>query len=127
MGGRRRGLRRQPPPARPPWNVGSSATCWAVSSTHRLPTQAGPQRADHLARRIPRRAWHKLSAGKGAKGHRWYDSAHLALATPGLAGHQYLLIRRNRRTGELAYYRCYAPRPVPLSTLVKIAGSRWTV
>lgn len=41
----------------------------AVSSTHRLPTQAGPRRTDHLARRIPRRAWHKLSAGKGAKGH----------------------------------------------------------
>jgi hypothetical protein len=40
----------------------------AISSTHRLPTQAGPQRADHLAKRIPRRAWHKLSAGRGAKG-----------------------------------------------------------
>ncbi|MEU6512386.1 hypothetical protein [Streptomyces sp. NPDC046942] len=37
------------------------------------------------------------------------------------------MIRRNRRTGELAYYRCYAPCPVPLSTLVKVAGSRWTV
>ncbi|MFE7245982.1 IS701 family transposase [Streptomyces sp. NPDC057580] len=99
----------------------------AISRTHRLPTPAGPQRADHLAKRIPRLAWQKLSAGQGAKGHRWYDWTHLALAAPGLAGHQYLLIRRNRRTGERAYYRCYAPRPVPLPTLVKIAGSRWTV
>jgi SRSO17 transposase len=99
----------------------------AVSSTHRIPTPACPQRADHLVKLIPRRAWQKLSAGHGAKGHRWYDWAQIAISTPGLAGHQHLLIRRNRRTGELAYYRCYSPRPVPLSTLVKVAGSRWTV
>ena len=32
------------------------------------------------------------------------------------------MIRRNRTTGELAHYRCYSPRPVPLSTLVKGRG-----
>ncbi|MFH9941279.1 IS701 family transposase [Streptomyces murinus] len=99
----------------------------AVSSTHRVPTPAGTQRADHLAKKIPKRAWQKLSAGRGAKGHRWFDWAQVALAAPGLAGQQHLLIRRNRRSGELAYYRCYSPRPVPLSTLVEVAGSRWTV
>ncbi|WP_372974651.1 transposase [Microbispora sp. GKU 823] len=30
-------------------------------------------------------------------------------------------------TGELAFYRCYAPRPTPLAALVRIAGIRWTV
>jgi SRSO17 transposase len=78
-------------------------------------------------KRIPHRAWQKLSAGRGAKGHRLYDWAQVAIAAPGLASHQHLLIRRNRRTRELAYYRCYSPRPVPLSTLVAVAGSRWTV
>lgn len=38
-----------------------------------------------------------------------------------------MLIRRNNTTGELAYYRCYAPVPVPLATLVRIAGRRWNV
>ena len=38
-----------------------------------------------------------------------------------------MLIRRNRSTGELAYYRCYSPRPVPLAELVRVAGSRWRV
>lgn len=99
----------------------------AVSCTHRVPTPAGPQRADHLAKRIPRRAWQKLSAGRGAKGHRWYDWALVAITTDDLTGHRHLMIRRNRSTGELAYYHCYSPRPVPLSTLVKVAGSRWTV
>jgi SRSO17 transposase len=99
----------------------------AVSCTHRVPTPAGPQRADHLAKRVPRRAWQKLSAGRGAKGHRWYDWALVAITAGDPTGHQHLMIRRNRTTGELACYRCYSPRPVPLSTLVKVAGSRWTV
>ena len=46
--------------------------------------------------------------------------------TPG-PGHRQLLIRRNRTTGELAYYRCYSPAPVPLTALVRVAGSRWRV
>lgn len=99
----------------------------AVSRTHRVPTPAGPQRADHLVKRIPHRAWQKLSAGRGAKGHRFYDWAHVAIADGDSAGHRHLLVRRNRSTGELAYYRCYSHRPVPLSTLVMVAGSRWTV
>ncbi|WP_399129174.1 hypothetical protein [Actinacidiphila sp. ITFR-21] len=38
-----------------------------------------------------------------------------------------MLIRRNRSTGELAYYRCYSPTPVPLTALVRVAGARWRV
>jgi hypothetical protein len=37
------------------------------------------------------------------------------------------MVRRNQRTGELAYYRCYVPGPVPLAVLVRVAGTRWTV
>ena len=37
------------------------------------------------------------------------------------------LVRRNRRTGELAFYRCWTPRPVLLATLVRVAGRRWTI
>ncbi|MEU0213416.1 hypothetical protein [Streptomyces canus] len=69
----------------------------AVSSTHRVPTPAGGQPADHLAKKIPKRAWQKLSAGRDAKDHHWYDWAQIAITAPGLAGHQHLLIRRNRR------------------------------
>ena len=70
-----------------------------------------------------------MSAGKGAKGHRFYDWAWTRLVgdVDEPAGHRWLLIRRNRRTGELAYYRCYAPIRVPLATLVRVAGRRWTV
>jgi hypothetical protein len=36
-------------------------------------------------------------------------------------------VRRNRTTGELAFYRCWTPRPVSLATLVRVAGRRWTI
>ncbi|MFF1838832.1 IS701 family transposase [Streptomyces sp. NPDC058231] len=98
----------------------------AVACTHEVSTRAGKFRAGTLAKRVPKRAWQKLSAGAGAKGHRFYDWAVIDLTHPDPSSHQ-LLIRRNRSTGELAFYRCYSPTPVPLTTLVKVAGSRWRV
>jgi SRSO17 transposase len=98
----------------------------AVAKSHPAATAAGAVRADVLARKLPPRAWQRLSAGPGAKGHRWYDWAWVSI-DPGLPGHRHLLIRRHRRTGELAYYRCYAPRPISLAVLVRAAGRRWTV
>jgi hypothetical protein len=91
----------------------------AISSTHRVPAAAGSQRADHLVQRIPRRAWHKLSAGRGAKDRRWYDGAHIALTASGPAGHHSLLVRRNccnrrnRRTRLLPLLRTPTGAPCP--------------
>ncbi len=97
----------------------------AVAATRQVTTAAVACQARQIAARLPRRAWQRYSAGQGAKGHRYYDWAWLAIG-PGPPGHRWLLIRRNRRTGELAFYRCYSPRHVPLPALVKIAGTRWT-
>jgi SRSO17 transposase len=70
--------------------------------------------------------WHRYSAGAGAKGPRDYQWAWTPI-DPHVPGHRWLLIRRNTKTGELAYYRCYAPHPVPLLALVRVAGIRWSV
>ncbi|MCG5446144.1 IS701 family transposase [Micromonospora sp. NIE79] len=98
----------------------------AVACDHQIATKAGKLRADALARKAPKRAWQMLPAGTAAKSHRFYDwaIAHIADDRP---GHHQLLVRRNRRTGELASYRCYSPTAVPLSTHVRVAGRRWTV
>jgi hypothetical protein len=96
----------------------------AVAKSHPAVTAAGTLRAGALARKLPPRAWQRLSAGAGAKGHRWYDWAWISI-DPGVPGHRWLLIRRYRRTRELAYYRCYSPRHVPLAVLVRAAGRRW--
>ena len=50
----------------------------------------------------------------------------VTISEPG-PGYRSLLIRRNQRTGELAYYRCYSSRPATLAELVKVAGLRWTI
>jgi SRSO17 transposase len=42
-------------------------------------------------------------------------------------GHRWLLIRRHPDHGELAYYRCYSPRPAALTELVRVAGTRWRI
>jgi SRSO17 transposase len=100
----------------------------AVACSHPMPTPAGKQRADQIAAGLPRRAWQRLSAGAGSKGPRLYDWAWTTIAAdPEHGGRSWLLIRRNIRTGELAFYRCWAPRPVPLRELVRVAGRRWTV
>ncbi|MFI9366640.1 IS701 family transposase [Kitasatospora sp. NPDC053057] len=81
-------------------------------------------RADAVADRLPASAWHRQSAGAGAKGPRYYDWAWIEIGTD---GHRHLLIRRNPHSGELAFYLCWSPRRVPLSELVRVAGTRWCV
>jgi SRSO17 transposase len=94
----------------------------AVGSDRRVGTGAGSMRADQAARALPRRAWQQRSAGAGAKGPRLYDWALVEIDTD-QPGHRWLLVRRNHTTAELAYYRCYSPHPVPLSTLVTVADA----
>ena len=104
----------------------------AVACDHRVEVGGAVQRADALLRQVPARAWQQVSCGKGAKGHRHYDWAFVGLdhreAAPGAqVAQRWLLVRRNHKTGELAFYRCFMPRPVPLAVLVRVAGRRWTV
>lgn len=98
----------------------------AVACSADVTTGAGKFRADALSVKVPKWPWLKLPAGAGGKGHRYYDWAVIDLAEPRLRSHQ-LLIRSNRTTGALAYYRCWSPTAVPLATLVRVAGSlgRW--
>ncbi|SCG43637.1 SRSO17 transposase [Micromonospora inositola] len=101
----------------------------AVACSHQVITGIGSRRVDHLAAGLTRTAWQRVSAGAGAKGHRYYDWAWMPLPAhaDAHAGHHWLLIRRHRRTGELAFYRCWSPEPAPLGALVSVAGRRWKI
>jgi SRSO17 transposase len=104
----------------------------AVACDHRVLAAGDSYRADALCRRVPARAWQCVSAGRGAKGHRYYDWAFIRLdhgdpSPGGQAGRRWLLVRSNRKTRELAFYHCWTPRPVSLATLVRVAGRRWTI
>ena len=111
----------------------------AIGCDRRVPTAAGPIRADALVAGLPRWAWQQLSAGPGAKGERCYDWAWITLTPDNRddrcadgtdrtdVGCWWLLVRRNQTTGELAFYRCYSPQIVPLRELVRVAGRRWII
>jgi SRSO17 transposase len=100
-----------------------------AAANRRVLTHAGPIRVDQLPGMLPPTAWQKYSAGAGSKGQRVYSWAWIALLPedPDESGQHHLLIRRNDTTGELAYLRCYSPQPVPLVTLVRVAGQRWRI
>ena len=102
----------------------------AVAKTAPVTTPAGTCPAIELAKRLPARAWQRISAGPGAKGPRWYDWALIEVTDPAVtdgSGPHWLLIRRRISDGEYAFYRAHAPHPVPLTQLVRVAGSRWKV
>jgi SRSO17 transposase len=84
--------------------------------------------AAQLAAAVPAERWVGASAGYGAKGRRLYDWARIQLTPPAASRWQrWLLVRRSRRDGELAYYACSGPADTSLVGLVRVAGSRWAI
>jgi uncharacterized membrane protein len=81
--------------------------------------------AEQLASMVPSEQWIACSAGHGAKGRRLYDWTRVELAAQATAGMvRWLLMRRSRSDGELAFYACYGPAATPLVGLVGVAGTR---
>jgi SRSO17 transposase len=102
----------------------------AVKRTELLRPAAGPvpATAAQFAAEVPAAQWVACSAGQGAKGRRLYDWARVELAAPTAARlARWLLIRRSRADGELAFYACYASATTSLVGLVRVAGTRWAI
>jgi SRSO17 transposase len=105
----------------------------AVRATHTVGTGSGRTvTAAGAAGLIPARAWHRMRTGSGTKGTRHHDWAMLEVTSDDTPeghddGHSVLLARRHRYTGQLSYYRCWTPGPVPLSKLIAIASARWRI
>jgi len=84
--------------------------------------------AAQLAAAVPAEGWVGAGAGQGAKGRRLYDWTRIQLAGPAAPGMaRWLLVRRSRRDGELAFYAGYGPVDTSLVGLVRVAGSRWAI
>jgi SRSO17 transposase len=101
-----------------------------IGANRTVNTGSGVQRVDVLTASLPRHAWQRRSIGMGAKGDRWYSWALVDITDSdhdAAAGQHHLLVRRNDKTGELAYYRCYSPTPATLADYVRVAGWRWKV
>ena len=96
----------------------------AVACNHHVVT--AECRVDELVAAAPQFGWQQLSAGQGSKGPRVYSWLLIDI-TAAITGFEWVMVRRNDTTGELAYYRCWSPHPVPLRTMVGVAGRRWTI
>jgi SRSO17 transposase len=101
----------------------------AVKGTEPLGTATpGPATAAQLAASLAAEQWVACSAGHGAKGRRLYDWARVELAAPAAPEMaRWLLVRRRRRDGELAFYACLGPANTSLVGLVRVAGIRWAI
>jgi SRSO17 transposase len=91
--------------------------------------RVGPRTSvEQLAAGVSAEQWIACSAGHGAKGRRLYDWTRIQLAAPTAPGMaRWLLVRRSRRDGELAFYACSGPAGSSLIGLVRVAGTRWAV
>src|SRR5690242_1395862 len=98
------------------------------------PAVAGTAAA--IASTLASSAWHRLSAGAGSKGERWFDWAYLELADLDAAEYNEslsglwtrgLLIRRTIADGALAFFATWCPAGTAMETLVAVEGRRWAI
>jgi SRSO17 transposase len=99
----------------------------AVPSSQRIGLT---HRADAVVAQAPAEAWHRLSAGEGSQGPRWYDWAWMRMgwrwSEPGW-GHWLLARRSISKPDEITYYLVFGPETVTLPEVVQVAGTRWQV
>jgi SRSO17 transposase len=88
------------------------------------------QRYDEIAATLPPDAWQQLSCGAGTKGERLYDWALVTWRRGNQAPdemHAFLVRRNTTDPTDEAYFRVFAPAGTSWSSLVQVAGQRWTV
>jgi SRSO17 transposase len=104
--------------------IRSNEKLWSM-----LAGRLGQRTAVDLAAALPDAAWHRLSAGAGAKGERLYDGARVRLARlQAPPWEHWLLIRRSHsKPEECACYVVFAPAETTLAALARVAGRRWTI
>jgi SRSO17 transposase len=81
---------------------------------------------DAWAAGVPPEGWLRPSAGEGSKGPRLYDWAYLPYRGGAPAGWATGLLVR-RELDELTSHLTLAPEATDLATLVRVAGTRWTI
>ena len=96
----------------------------AVTSGQRL----GLRPVTTWIKKLPKRAWQRLSAGDGTKGPRFYDWACVPYSGAAPGFQCALLVRRSvAKPTELAFYLTHAPEGTTLTELVRVAGTRWSI
>ena len=81
-----------------------------------------------VVKRLPAKAWKKLSCGAGTKGERVYKWTCFVLGTERDRFCRWLLARRSLEDPEeMAYFVVSAPKGTTLEKMVQVAGARWAI
>lgn len=115
-------------------DVSSEARVW-VRRPKRLRSGKAEERPMAVAeavKRLPAKAWKRLTVAEGSQGPRVYDYVEImawfseeGIPTPTF---ERLLIRRSvGQEPELKYQRSNAPLSIKLQRLAEVGGSRWTI
>ena len=101
----------------------------AVSGKETVWLNHTQQQIKTLLAELPNEGWERLSAGAGSKGPRLYDWLRLEVSAPAQQDwKRTLLVRRSiSDPSEVTGYIAFARASTPLSEMVRIAGTRWTV
>ena len=101
----------------------------AVPRNEELEADTNRWRVDEVLATHGDREWHRLSAGAGSQGERWYDWQCWILSEPEDADWgRYLLFRRAcTDPDDWQAYVAFAPQGCDLETLVAVAGHRWSI
>jgi hypothetical protein len=99
-----------------------------ASNQHVWPNFSGQKTVAQLAATALPQDWISLSsAGDGAKGPLDYDWCRIPLLSWQMPRQRWLLLWRRLTDSELSNYVGYMPPATDLATMVRVAGSRWTV
>ena len=107
----------------------SQAYVLAVSGKETVWLEQRQQKIKAILAALPDAGWHRISAGAGSKGPRWYEWLRLELHAPRQHGwKRWLVVRRSCTTpAEVTAYVACAPAETTLAAQVRVAGMRWTV
>lgn len=108
---------------------------YAVGVSHAYPVTDGAGRrwkTGQLINKVQPGQWMRMRTGHGTKGTREYDWAWLDVRaddTPDGHGDgvSALVARRHRYTGEVSFFRCWAPGNVTLAQFVEVICRRWRI
>jgi SRSO17 transposase len=119
------------------WRQRPATAVPAWSGQGRKPTrtrvragEAKPAEVAHVAASRPADRWVRRTIKEGSKGPlvARFAALRVVAVREGLPGPEvWLVLRRNRLTGELKTYLCNAPADTPLATLVRLSGMRWPI
>jgi SRSO17 transposase len=97
-------------------------------------------RVDELFSELKARSWHRLSAGQGSKGERFFDWAWLRLSELSKGARstsksqgkgkfdKWILARCSMQDPkDIAYYIVFAPSTTTLQEVIQVAGTRWVI